>query len=217
MFPMDLNDLIKIVPELLLMVVPGFISLRIKEKYYLEKKHDSFDSTLYCFLYSFIIGIIYSIIVAALSFLTKNNYVALFFNKPIVKQACVLILSVPFGFLLVHTRKTESWHWIEKHFNKSLSPEPSVWIKAMKNPSGAWATVYLKNGMIYTGQLIHYSTNPDDEEKALLLYKYKLSVRNEKDIQSPSEFCLDIVDRSSSEESRVYLNGSDIISVEINK
>ena len=59
---MNLNDLIVIIPELLLLFIPGYISIRIKEKYSIEKRSDNFDITLYSILCSFIIGIVYSAI-----------------------------------------------------------------------------------------------------------------------------------------------------------
>ena len=33
-----LNSVVKVVPELLLLVIPGYISLRLKEKYGIEKQ-----------------------------------------------------------------------------------------------------------------------------------------------------------------------------------
>ena len=210
---MDLKDLITVIPELLLLVVPGFISLRIKEKYSLERKHDRFDSIIYSLFYSFIIGIMYSVVRAILSSLILR--IDSFMGLDKVKQAGYLLLSVPFGFCIVSAPKTRVGKWIDQHFNKHLSPEPSVWFKAMQNPNGAWATVYMKNGMIYTGQLMYYSTDPEEEERAILLCKYRLSIQNENMVQSSGDFSTIIVDNLDKEDSKVYLDFSNIISIEI--
>ena len=54
--------MLEIIPELLLLFIPGYIAIKISEKYGLEKKKENFDIIVYSILYSFIIGIIYSII-----------------------------------------------------------------------------------------------------------------------------------------------------------
>lgn len=210
---MSFSELVEVVPELLLLVVPGFISLRIKEKYCVETKKDSFDSSLYCIFYSFIIGIVYSTVVFLFSLFINN--VKEFFENESVKSACYLLLSFLFGLVLVHFPKTTIGQKINKSYNKNLSSEPTVWMKAMQNEEGAWATVYLKNGMIYTGKLINYSTDPNDEKRSILLYNYRLSVRNEGGISSPSGFCRDVKDNTEVDDCKVFLDGDNIISIEI--
>lgn len=210
---MDLDKMVEIIPKLLLLIVPGFVSLRIKEKYSLEKKLDRFDSTLYSILYSFIIGILYSVLKSILSSIFKVNFL---FYHDVVKQASYLILSVGFGYYLVKRSNSTLWYKITKCFNKNLSSEPSVWVKAMQNTNGTWATVYLKNGMIYTGKLFYYSTDPDDEEKAVLLHNYRLEVRKNQPVHNKEDFSCIIKDYTYGEtNTKVYLDKDDIIAVEI--
>ncbi len=211
---MNLKDLITIIPELLLLVVPGFIALRIKEKYNVEKKRDDFDSTIYCFLYSFIIGIAYSALTALLIKLSPG--LTDFLAKETVKQAAYLLLSVLLGLLLVKLPRSGIGRAVTSLFNKHMSPETTVWLEAMKNDKGAWAIVYLKNGMIYTGKLINYSTDPADEKRSLLLYNYRLSIRNDGS-KTAADFCYDITDRTGDDNAKVFLSWEDIISIEILK
>lgn len=212
---MDLKDLIVVVPELLLLVVPGYISIGIKEKYCLEKKSEIFDITLYSILYSFIIGIVYSAI-EALSIHVWARSVDIF-KVDTIKQFAYLLLAVFLGLFLVKFPKTTVGVWVGKRFNKNLSLEPSVWIKAMENNSGAWATVYLENGLIYTGMLINYTSDSDDEEKEILLSNYRLSVRNEDAPKVSEDFCTIIVDYTDNSNARVFLKQNVIVAIEIQK
>lgn len=190
---MNIKDLLEIVPELLLLFIPGYISIKISEKYGLEKKKEHFDIIVYSILYSFVIGIIYSIIIFSLEHFCV--VISTFLEETIVKQIVYLVLAVVLGFVLVKVPPTRLGGFIRCCFNKNVSPESNVWIKAMKNTKGAWATVYLENGLIYTGKLIYYTADPDDEEKELLLSNYRLSVRNSAEVRKKEDFCFDIEDK----------------------
>lgn len=185
---MDIKDLLEIVPELLLMFIPGYISIKISEKYGLKRKEEHFDIIIYSILCSFIIGIIYSIIIFSLEHFCV--VISTFLEGTTVKQAVYLILAVVLGFILVKVPPTRLGGFIRRCFNKNVSPEANVWIKAMKNTKGAWVTVYLQNGLIYTGKLIYYTVDPDDEEKELLLSNYRLSVRNSTEVKKAMIFAL---------------------------
>ena len=212
---MSLNEIIKIVPDLLLLIIPGYVTLKIKEKYKLEKKIDNFDAVLHSILYSFIIGIVFSIII----WLCHDIFGILNTTSisDTIKQVSYLLLSVVFGFILVKLPKSKVGICIEKCFNKSLVPGANVWSKALDNPNGAWATVYLKNGLIYIGMLINYTSDPNDGVKEILLSNYRLSVRNESFSGNPNDFCCLITDNSSNNDAKVLLNSGDILSIEIQK
>lgn len=210
---MDIKDILEIIPELLLLFIPGYISIKILEKYGLERKKDHFDIVIYSILYSFIIGIFYSSITFALEYLGVT--VSTFLEGTTVKQTVYLILAVVLGFVLVKVPPTCLGKFIRCCFDENISPEPNVWIKAMKNKDGAWATVYLENGLIYTGKLLYYTIDPDDERKELLLSNYRLSVRNSADIETSEEFCLDIEDNTKDNKAKVLLSRDVITSIEI--
>lgn len=84
----------------------------------------------------------------------------------------------------------------------------------MKNKNGAWVTVYLENGLIYTGKLIYY-TNYPNEKKELLLSNYRLSVRNNFNVEKKEKFCFDIDDYTEDDNAKVFLSWDIIISIEI--
>ncbi|NMD38153.1 MAG: hypothetical protein GYA87_05665, partial [Christensenellaceae bacterium] len=55
-------DFLDRIPEILLLFLPGYIALRIKEKYTLGKKADNLNMIILSVLYSFIIGLFYSVL-----------------------------------------------------------------------------------------------------------------------------------------------------------
>ena len=210
---MDIKDLLEIVPELLLLFIPGYISIKISEKYGLERKKEHFDIIVYSILYSFIIGIIYSIIIFSLEHFCV--VISTFLEGTTVKQTVYLILAVVLGLILVKVPPTWLGVFIRGCFNKNVSSEANVWIKAMKNTKGAWVTVYLENGLIYTGKLIYYTVDSDDEGKELLLSNYRLSVRNSAEVRKSDDFCFDIEDKTGDDNAKVFLSRDVITSIEI--
>ena len=195
------------------MFIPGYISIKISDKYGLKRKKEHFDIIVYSILYSFIIGIIYSIIIFPLEHFCV--LISTFLEETTVKQTVYLILAVVLGFILVKVPPTRLGGFIRGCFNKNVSPEANVWTKAMKNTKGAWATVYLENGLIYTGKLIYYTVDPEDEEKELLLSNYRLSVRNSAEVRKNDDFCLDIDDKTGDDNAKVFLSRDVITAIEI--
>ena len=212
---MELKDLVEIIPELLLLVVPGYIAIKIKETYRLEKKNEHFDVILCSILYSFVIGIIYSAVVFVSNHV--NVRVAEFLKDTTVKQFSYFFLAVVLGLILTKLPSSKVGKLVDKIFNKNLSSEPSVWIKAMTNPSGAWATAYLENGLIYTGMLIDYTTDPNHDCKEILLSHYRLSVRNDKSPEVADDFCFIIEDHTDEPNAKVLLSRDTIVAIEIQK
>lgn len=210
---MDLKDLITIIPELLLYYIPGYISLRIKEKYCPEKRRDEYNSTAQSIIYSFIIGIVFYFIELITTEVFKSSFFILLDQR--FHQLIHLLLAVLLGFFLVRFSSSRIGTFVLKRFNKTLDPSPSVWIKALKNEEGAWATVYLRNGLIYIGKMKYYTTDPDDQ-KLILLYSYRLCVRD-KEESTPERFCQEIKDTTTDSNSKVLLNYEDIISIEIER
>ena len=85
----------------------------------------------------------------------------------------------------------------------------------MKNKNGAWVTVYLENGLIYTGMLINYTADPSDADKEILLSNYRLAVRNEKAPNTPADFCTVIETHTDDPNAKVYLNHKVITAIQI--
>lgn len=209
---MDLKDLIVIIPEILLLIVPGYISLTIKETFALQKKHEYNETLLYCILYSFIIGIVYSVILALFK-LIHFDMVIFLLEKEEIKRIGYICLATLYGYILVKFPESKWGKAVEKQFNESLSPEPNVWHRAMKNSDGAYATVYLNNGYVYKGAIVNYTTDPDEEKREILLAKYCLYISSE-NITRIEDF-MKLIDHSTEENQKVYIPVENIIAIEI--
>ena len=212
---MDIDKIIALIPELLLNFIPGFISIRIKEIYGCQNKHDEFGYTIYSILYSFVILLVYRIFTAFVG-VVKLPLTA-FLAKETVKCCACLLLAVVLGILLAKLPQSKPGSWFGRKINELTSPEGTVWEKAMKNPNGAWARVYLNNGMVYYGELIDYTINPDDPVKVVMLYNYELKVRiEEKDSNKSGHRLLYVgLPKTSKETDKVLIKRDDIVSIEI--
>ena len=60
---MEIQFYIELASELLLLFIPGYVTVELREKFRLERKAEKFDIALHSILYSFVIGIVYSVIV----------------------------------------------------------------------------------------------------------------------------------------------------------
>lgn len=69
---MNIASIISIVPQILLLIIPGFLALRIEEHFYPKKKHNDFDTTLYSVFYSTIISVIFQLTKFIISTLFPN-------------------------------------------------------------------------------------------------------------------------------------------------
>ena len=209
---MNLKDLTGSIPDVLLLVIPGYVSLKIKEKFGIEKKKDNLETALYSVLYSFIIGIAYSIINTI--FAHKCPQALTFFENESVRQIVCLMMACILGWILVKFPKSAIGSGIEKLYDKSISPD-SVWIEAMENKEGTWVNVYLNNGVIYTGALINYTADANSDEKEILLSNYRLAVRNTGKLKDRGEFCTVIDDYTDKPDARVYLSQKVIVCIEL--
>ncbi len=171
---MGIDGIIKNIQDLLIFFVPGFLSLRIKTIYGFQGNHENFSMSIYAFLYSFIIKIIYM----GLLFLAK-----LWFNelitfmpkeiKEIIKPLVFLLLGGFFGIVLAKFSRSDVKRWFGKLINVHYSPEKTPWEAAMSvNTETVHARVYLNNGRVYHGTIGEYTMDPDASKNELVLYDY---------------------------------------------
>lgn len=210
----NLYNLITIIPEIMLLFVPGYVVLRIEELYRNKKRHDNYDTTVYSLLYSAIIGVIYAFIKWIVSkFPIVWNTIP---KNDALKTIIYLALAVLLANFLVRFPNWKLGKWIGKQYNENLVPYETVWIKALDNhKTGAWACVYLKNGMMYLGELANYSTNPNLDTREIMLTNCTMGiVKDIKDVECAEDFLLPI--RGENEKvNRVLLNAENIIAIEI--
>lgn len=208
---MTIAELLDAIPEVLLYIAPGFVSIKIEEEFLPRKTHNRLDTVLFSILYSFIVGIVYQTIFAAI-FPSSNEE-----NNVVIKQAVCLLLGVALGLFLVRIPPTIIGKTVGKIFGEGLSSASSVWVEAMKNKTGAWATVYLKNNLVFTGALSNYTMDPDEEIKEVLLTNYRLMVRRDSMVGLPKEFCVVIEDYHEDANATVFLRQDMIESIVVHR
>ena len=216
---MNIASIISIVPQILLLIIPGFLALRIEEHFYPKKKHNDFDTTLYSVFYSTIINVIFQLTKFIVSTLFPNFWIKI--PKNIVfKQIIYWGMAVIFSFVWINLQKKG----LGKSFNKRMKPFQSVWEVFMSEADGKWALVYLKNGLVYMGTIRHFTYDPSESIREIRLVNCDVYQMNpkysetsdsslSKDIAFASEF-LKKVDRKSTIES-VLIDSSNIASIEI--
>ena len=211
---MDWEALLKEIPQLLLLIIPGFIALVIQDEFEPKKKRDDTHIALYSVLYSFIIGTVFKLLVS----LSGIFFVHLdeFLNRhEEVVNLSYIVLAIIMGAVLTKFPRSRIIRKFFNWLNPASSPEPSVWTKAMKKEHGAWVTVYLDNGMIYTGQLINYTDDPNEEQEEILLSNFRLAIKCDLENSCNEDFCRVITDYTEKDSAQVYLKNGNIIAIEL--
>lgn len=134
-------------------------------------------------------------------------------------QICIcLFFGVVLGIVITKIPKTRIGHKFGLFLDKHNSTMATVWESVMQNDNGAWAKVFLRNGMVYLGQLINYTTDPDEPVQEIALYAFSMYIRNEKDfdVDDLKTFLIAIEDANSTNKmEKVLLKRDDIVSIQI--
>lgn len=193
------------IPNLFLYILPGYVTLRILNRYNSEKRPPELDIFFYSALYSFIVGIVYNLLVSIVNINISAT----------VKQILYFIFAILLGLIIIKVPKTKIGKKINHIFNSNHEPYSSVWIKMMETTGKVWATVYLHNGLIYQGKLINYTTNPNDPVQEIMLTNYRLSVQNTGSMQNAQDFCIVIEDHTEDNSAKVLLHRQEIVSISV--
>lgn len=213
-----INAIAKSSEDILLLIIPGYAAIRTSEVYGQKAFDEGNIKLISAVLYSFLIRCMYEIFHYLVNLIYATN--GTIWDTSIMRTIVCIILGYLFGICLYKIPNHKIGRFLTKHIlDVHTSPEPSVWYRAMTvGENGAWADVYLSNGMIYRGQLRYYSKYLR-EEKALILYRF--SMRRMIDDNKGGYSYRMIVDYSSEEkikeyeEYHVYLSTKDIVSIEI--
>jgi hypothetical protein len=180
----------------------------MRQIYNSEKELNSLDTILFSIVHSFVIVLIYQVVELVFAAPQEDNDAS-----EILRNVILIILSIVYSYIIIKLPKSEFGKCIGKLFNKNLTSENSVWSKAMENENGAWATVYLKNGLVYIGMLRYYTSNPNESIKEIYLSNFKSAIQT----GSPDKSVEDISNNENNPKAVVLLDKSEIISIEILK
>ena len=92
---MNVAELLRYVPDILLLLIPGYIVLKIREDYGWEKKLGNMETVLLSILYSFIVGIIFALILSVARRLFPAA--AIWISGEVVRRAFFLIIAAFYG------------------------------------------------------------------------------------------------------------------------
>lgn len=213
------EEFVALIPEVLLYIVPGFIVLKIIEAFTPRKKLAQLETVLWSLFYSFLITLATAVVLWSyrrICLCIKIEGIEIKKGDNIY-LAISLGLSLLSGFIITKFSNSVVGEFFTKIFNRNLSTGEDVWFKSLQAKEGAWATVYLKNGLIYTGIVSKYTANPDDEKKLILLKNFRLMVRKKAPYTARKKqaFCTVIDDKTNEESARVLLKYDDIIAIEL--
>lgn len=216
---MNLETILKIIPELFMYFIPGFITLSIRRKFRHECSYNDRDllvlSIVLSFIYDKILFVLFFIISKLFYIVFKINLESLIPSIINIENSeewyiiLVLLLSVIFGYILTVFPDTDQAVKIRRIFKSNAEPYATVWNYAMRNQNGAWARVYLRDEDVgYVGKLLKYTCNPDRETREVYLScftSFKISTNEE------------IENNENDEKSCVYIDATRINRIEIIK
>ena len=231
---MSVEELIKAIPQIMLYIVPGFIVVKITETYTPRKKVSQYETILWSIFYSFVVLLLYAF--GAWAFRKMYSWIC---NKGCtitvsqeVRYLIYFLLSGLLGYVVTKLYNSKIGELLTKKVNPNIQPGEDVWFAALRSSKVAWVTVYLKNGLIYTGALTKYTSNPDDTDRLILLTNFRRMVRTkypEHETQKENRicdwvakkesnsFCEVIDDYIGNNEAKVLLKYEDIVSIEFVK
>lgn len=204
----DLNNIIKVIPQLLMYFIPGYIALEIKRGSRQESKYIDRDLIILSITYSFLIGLI--VIISSSLFNWFINLFVEFNIKDLSDEWRIIaniIIAILFGYIITIYPDTRLASFVRKVLKSNSEPYSNVWNYAMKNPNGTWARVYLEEeNILYVGMLIKYTIDPDEERKEIYLGSFSsYTIDNNKLIE----------DNSNNEEACILINATNLKRVEI--
>lgn len=217
-----IDSFVNNIPALLMYIIPGFIALKIRESFGPYEKHEELISVLYCFLYSYIVLMVYYMFRALVGTFIPNleNWPL----KETIKVFILLCFGVLEGIVIAKVPKLKIAELFIKLINRHATKD-DPWEKAMINDSGAYATVYLKDGLIYEGTLRYYTLEPYAPKKCIVLTNYNVfaSVADDPshkkrigpDISSAIISKWEKLNPQKTAEYKVLLKWDDILSIEV--
>lgn len=231
---MTQQEFIDLIPEVLLYIVPGFFVLMIVESFTLQKRKPPMETILWSIFFSFLVGIIlqpfkgiWNLAQVPLADLS-GECIDSIAQKPL-EPATAIVFSVVFsgllGFILVKLINSGFGRGAVRMLNFNLEPSGDFWFETLRSKEGVWANVYMKNGMFYRGQVITYTTDPNDSVKMLTLTnicsmepKTPEEIRKESEGKEPGETVSryrEIRNDTDNKNVRVLLKLEDILSIEL--
>ena len=172
------SELVAVIPEILLYIVPGFIVLKIVEHFTPRKQHPQLETILWSLFYSFLVAL-------AVGWFRQSPaapYAAqltafLGIPRSSLDVCAYIVTSILMGLIIIQVTHSFLGKRITWLFNRNMDPGDDLWFEVLKVKGKVIATVYLKNNMVYMGWLTNFTSDPNDNSKLIVLTGYKVSVQ----------------------------------------
>lgn len=225
---MSQTEFIELIPQILLYIIPGFFTLKEIEAYGPRKKMGQMETILWSIFFSFLVALMVGflkwiwggvrIVLLSLNLEAYLKFLKTGFGNT-MDIGVSLILACLLGWLWIHIQKNKLGAKIVELMNANMEPGVDFWFEVMKAEEGAWAIVYMKDGMVYRGKLIKYTADANEPTKMMLLSNFSTQIRREKPLQldppgTESRYAL-LRDETPNDHARVLLRYDDVLSVEL--
>lgn len=164
------------IPSLLIYFLPGFLFIEVKNFLIPSKKRSDLELVLGSIFWSFFIITISKLFVKTLSLFIVFNHDVVNSNPTNPFYVTGLLLFALISGILWGKLITSNWYNSQLQIFKIRHKiSANVWNEVLNLPNGGWVKAYLKDRKcMYIGQLIHYSIDPNSEEKELFLINYSI-------------------------------------------
>ncbi|MBU3110296.1 DUF6338 family protein [Clostridium lacusfryxellense] len=183
---MEFKDIVTLIPQLLILFIPGYIALTISSNYRQDYKIDDKKLVVLSVLYSFIIDTSLRFIIFILKFIyfsiaTWKSFstISVYRDSIAINKSSLfyiigmLVLGVMTSWILTRCSSFKISLWINKFlFKSNLLPCSVVWNKALECDDN-WVKIYLKDeNVLYYGKIDMFSSNPNDNRREVYLINY---------------------------------------------
>lgn len=215
------NELVAIIPEVLLYIVPGFIVLKIVEHFTPRKQQPQLETILWSLFYSFLVSLAVGCFrqsPAAPYAAQLNSFLGILSKNADV--CAYVIMSILLGLVIVkviHSPLGDKIAWL---FNKNMDSGDDLWFEVLKANKNVSATVYLKNNMFYIGWLANFTSDPNDNNKMIVLTDYRAFIRADFVDGTASDnpiqwHCRELTGEHEGHNDRILIKLEDILTIEL--
>lgn len=168
---MKIGDILNSIPTLFTYFIPGYIVLYMKSTYLHEKSWKETHLFLISIIISFIIRAIIDFLIFLINIVFHENIVL----EENIQAFVYIIAAIIISVIFIVYRASKVQEKINELLNNNVVVEPTVWCHAMKCKNGGVARVYqYDNDVLYVGNLINYTLDPDDEKREILLSAFEI-------------------------------------------
>lgn len=167
MNPNNINELINLVPKILIYIVPGYLYYKIFN-YILSWKDKTIKNNIFEYV------VVSYILCAVVKSILGIFYNEVNMNLPQIIVS-LLILSASLGYLIGVFIKSDKFTKIRRFFKINRTINNNIFDDIIDKDAGTWARVYLKDDkLVYYGSVILFEKKDKYEDGCIVLNDYEV-------------------------------------------